>query len=138
MIDPKIIRSKPALSAQVNNNAGIALADSAVQTRAYELRGRTDGRAEQDWYQAENDLRAHSQQVTAILQAACACPSPGTFCQDRSVHSLGCGFSGGTIRNRSEASRFEARVASWDVAPLNLVRGVPCSDFSRCSLENLQ
>ena len=56
MIDPKInIHSKPALSAQVNNNAGIALADSAVQTRAYELYelgGKIDGRAEQDWYQA--------------------------------------------------------------------------------------
>ena len=67
MIDPKInIHSKSALSTQVNNNAGIALADSAVQTRAYELyelRGRTDGRAEQDWYQAENDLRARSQQA---------------------------------------------------------------------------
>ncbi len=38
MIDPKInIRSKPAPSTQVNNNAGIALADRAVQTRAYEL-----------------------------------------------------------------------------------------------------
>jgi len=46
VIDAKInIRSKPALSAQGNNN-GIALADSAVQTRAYdlyELRGRIDG-----------------------------------------------------------------------------------------------
>ena len=67
MIDPKInIRSKSALSAQVNTNSGIALTDSAVQTRAYELyelRGRTDGRAEQDWYQAENDLRARSQQA---------------------------------------------------------------------------
>ena len=67
MIDPKInIRSKPGLSAQVNNHAGIALADSAVQTRAYELyelRGKTDGRAEQDWYQAENDLRARSPQA---------------------------------------------------------------------------
>jgi hypothetical protein len=67
VIDPKInIHAKSALSAQVNNNAGIALADSAVQTRAYELyelRGRTDGRAEQDWYQAENDLRARSQQA---------------------------------------------------------------------------
>ena len=69
MIDSKIICSKPALSAQVNNNAGIALADSAVLTRAYELyelyelRGRTDGRAEQDWYQAENDLRIRSQQA---------------------------------------------------------------------------
>ena len=66
MIDPKInIRSKPALSAEVNNNAGIALADSTVQTRAYELyelRGKIDGRAEQDWYQAENDLRASSPQ----------------------------------------------------------------------------
>ncbi len=67
MIDPKInIHSKPALSAQVNNNAGIALADSAVQTRAYELYelgGKIDGRAEQDWYQAETDLRACSQQA---------------------------------------------------------------------------
>ena len=67
MIDPKInVRSKSAISAQVNNNAGIVLADSAVQTRAYELyelHGRIDGRAEQDWYQAENDLRARSQQA---------------------------------------------------------------------------
>jgi len=67
VIDPRInIHSKPALSDQVNNNAGIALADSAVQTRAYELyelRGKIDGRAEQDWYQAENDLRTSSQQA---------------------------------------------------------------------------
>jgi hypothetical protein len=67
VIDPKInIRSKSAISAGVNNNAGIILADSAVQTRAYELyelHGRIDGRAEQDWYQAENDLRARSQQA---------------------------------------------------------------------------
>jgi hypothetical protein len=65
VIDPKInVRSKSAISARVNNNAGIVLADSAVQTRAYELyelHGRIDGRAEQDWYQAENDLRARSQ-----------------------------------------------------------------------------
>jgi len=67
VIDPRInIRrhSKPAFSAQVNNNAGIALADSAVQTRAYELYelgGKIDGRAEQDWYQAETDLRACQQ-----------------------------------------------------------------------------
>jgi Protein of unknown function (DUF2934) len=65
VIDPKIkVRSKSAISAQVNNHAGIALADSAVQTRAYdlyELRGRIDGWAEQDWYQAENDLTARSQ-----------------------------------------------------------------------------
>jgi hypothetical protein len=67
VIDPKInIRSKSAISAQVNNNAGIVLADSAVQSRAYELyelHGRIDGRAEQDWYQAEIDLRARSQQA---------------------------------------------------------------------------
>jgi DUF2934 family protein len=67
VIDPKInTRSKSVLSAQVNNNAGIALADSAVQTRAYELyelHGRIEGRAEQDWYQAENDLKARSQQA---------------------------------------------------------------------------
>ena len=67
MIDPRInIHSKPALSAEVNNNAGIALADSTVQTRAYELyelRGKIDGRADQDWYQAETDLRASSTEV---------------------------------------------------------------------------
>ena len=69
MIDPKInIRSK-SISAQVNNHAGMALADSAVLTRAYELYelyelgGRIDGRAEQDWCQAENDLRTSSQSV---------------------------------------------------------------------------
>ncbi len=66
MIDPKInIRSKPTHSPQpespIKDNAAIALADSAVQTRAYELYergGRVNGRAEQDWYQAEANLRA--------------------------------------------------------------------------------
>jgi hypothetical protein len=49
----------------ISDNASIALADSAVQTRAYELyelRGRVDGHAEQDWYQAEIDLKAKSKQ----------------------------------------------------------------------------
>jgi len=70
VIDPRInIHSKSAISAQVNNHAGMALADSAVLTRAYELYelyelgGRIDGRAEQDWNQAENDLRARGQQA---------------------------------------------------------------------------
>ena len=69
MIDPKInIRSKPTHSTQLESSidAVIALADSAVQTRAYELydlRGKIDGRAEQDWYQAETDLRARSKQA---------------------------------------------------------------------------
>jgi hypothetical protein len=64
VIDPKInIRSKPTHSAQkslIKGNAAIARADAAVQIRAYELyelRGRTDGRAEEDWYQAETDLK---------------------------------------------------------------------------------
>ena len=69
MIDPKTnIRSKPTHSPQpepsVKDSAAIALAESAVQTRAYELYehgGRVDGRAEQDWYQAETDLRARAQ-----------------------------------------------------------------------------
>src|SRR5260370_17375860 len=62
------VASKSAPSAQpeslVNNNAGIALADSDVQTRAYEPRGRIDGRAEQDWYQAhaETNLKPRTQQ----------------------------------------------------------------------------
>jgi len=68
VIDPKInIRSKPTHSPQpepaIKDNAAVALADSAVQTRAYELYergGRVDGRAEQDWYQAETDLRARA------------------------------------------------------------------------------
>jgi hypothetical protein len=68
VIDPKInIRSKPTHSPQpeptIKGNATIAPADSAVQTRAYELYergGRVDGRAEQDWYQAETDLRARA------------------------------------------------------------------------------
>jgi hypothetical protein len=70
VIDPKInVRSKSAISSQVNNHAGMALADSAVLTRAcelyelYELGGRVDGRAGQDWYQAENNLRTSSQQA---------------------------------------------------------------------------
>jgi hypothetical protein len=71
VIDPKIdIRSKPTHSARpqslIKGNAAIAREDSAVQTRAYELyelRGRIDGRAEQDWYQAETDLRGSSKQA---------------------------------------------------------------------------
>ncbi len=39
---------------------------SAVQTRAYELyelRGKIDGRAGQNWYQAETDLRSGNKQA---------------------------------------------------------------------------
>ena len=68
MIDPKInIRSKlthfPQPESSIKDNAAIALADSAVQIRAYELYesgGRVNGRAEQDWYQAETELRARA------------------------------------------------------------------------------
>jgi hypothetical protein len=69
MIDPKIDkRSNPTHSIQPESlvNAAIALADCAVQTRAYELyvlRGRTSGCAEQDWYQAERDLRGSGNQA---------------------------------------------------------------------------
>ncbi len=70
MIDPKIsnTRPKPIDSEQPETlvKAAIALADGAVQTRAYELyelRGRTDGGAERDWYQAEHDLRASRKQT---------------------------------------------------------------------------
>ena len=70
MIDPKInIRSKPTHSAQPESVVADYVATgfaSAVQTRAYELYelgGRIDGRAEQDWYQAESDLRASSKQA---------------------------------------------------------------------------
>jgi hypothetical protein len=71
VIDPKInIRSKPTYPPQpepsIKDNAAVAVADLAVQTRAYELYergGRVNGRAEQDWYQAETDLRARSKQA---------------------------------------------------------------------------
>jgi hypothetical protein len=56
--------SQPESSAK--ENEAIVLSDSAVRTRAYELyelRGRMDGSAEQDWYQAETDLRATSKHV---------------------------------------------------------------------------
>jgi Protein of unknown function (DUF2934) len=54
--DPKInIRSKPSPppESSVKKKSAVALADSAVQTRAYDLYergGRVNGRAEQDWY----------------------------------------------------------------------------------------
>jgi hypothetical protein len=68
VIDPKTnIRSKPTHSPQpepsVKDSAAIGLAESAVQIRAYEIYergGRVDGRAEQDWYQAEIDLGARA------------------------------------------------------------------------------
>jgi Protein of unknown function (DUF2934) len=44
-----------------------------VQTRAYELyelRGRIDGRAEQDWYRAETDLTASSKQWHDLAECA--------------------------------------------------------------------
>jgi hypothetical protein len=69
VIDPKNnSRSKPAPSEQTESliNAAMALVDSTVQIRAYELyelRGRTDGNAQQDWYQAETDLRASRKQA---------------------------------------------------------------------------
>jgi len=71
VIDPKInIRSKPTPATQSESlpkgNAAIARADAAVQARAYELyelRGRSNGHAEQDWYQAETDLRARSKEA---------------------------------------------------------------------------
>jgi hypothetical protein len=64
--DPKInILSKPASQSEssIKEKSAVALADSAVQTRAYELYergGRVNGRAEQDWYQAETDPRARA------------------------------------------------------------------------------
>jgi hypothetical protein len=65
MIDPKInIRSMAINSPQpqdsAKSNGSATLSDSAVRARAYQLyetHGRIDGRAEQDWYQAEADLR---------------------------------------------------------------------------------
>ncbi len=71
MIEPRnnsrlasVHSSQPESAAK--ENEGIALSDSAVRTRAYELyelRGRMDGSAEQDWYQAETDLRPSSKHV---------------------------------------------------------------------------
>ena len=45
----------------IEDNAPNALTDAAVRNRAYELYelgGRVDGRAEQDWYRAETDVKA--------------------------------------------------------------------------------
>jgi DUF2934 family protein len=74
VIDPTIDFRSPTRYAQpessVKDNATIALADSVVQARAYELyelRGRIDGCAEQDWYQAETDLR--SQRQASVVDA---------------------------------------------------------------------
>jgi|ERR1700693_1463130 len=69
VIDPKTnslskASHPPQPKSLIKGHAAIAFADSAVQTRAYELyelHGRIDGRAEQDWYQAETDLRAGSE-----------------------------------------------------------------------------
>jgi Protein of unknown function (DUF2934) len=60
------IRLAPSAQSEslIKDNAPIALANSAVQARAYELyelRGRVDGHAEQDWHQAELDLRTGQQ-----------------------------------------------------------------------------
>jgi hypothetical protein len=69
MIDPKInVRSQPTPGQPESVIADYVATGfaSAVQTRAYqlyELGGRVDGRAEQDWYQAETDLRANSKQA---------------------------------------------------------------------------
>ena len=57
------IRLAPSAQSEpsIKDNAPLALANSAVQARAYELyelRGKVDGHAEQDWHQAELDLRA--------------------------------------------------------------------------------
>jgi Protein of unknown function (DUF2934) len=63
VINPKLnVRSNSAHASPRNSDAAIA----AVQSRAYELyelRGKTDGRAEQDWYQAETDLKFGSKQA---------------------------------------------------------------------------
>jgi hypothetical protein len=74
VIDPTVDFRSPTRYApsesSVKDKATIALADSAVQSRAYELyelRGKIDGRAEQDWYQAETDLR--SQRQASVVDA---------------------------------------------------------------------
>jgi hypothetical protein len=68
MINGKIVvLPEPTPSGQTDIiEATAALADSAIQTRAYrlyELRGRVNGCAEQDWYQAEIDLRHSGKQA---------------------------------------------------------------------------
>jgi Protein of unknown function (DUF2934) len=68
------IRLAPSAQSEslIKDNAPIALADSAVQARAhelYELRGRVDGHAEQDWHQAELDLRAQHSTKLGVNKA---------------------------------------------------------------------
>jgi hypothetical protein len=56
----------------ISDQAAIGHAASTIQIRAYELyegRGKIDGFAEHDWYQAENHLRASSKQSVADSNA---------------------------------------------------------------------
>lgn len=68
MIDPKTnIRSKPSPQPEssIKEKSAVALADLAVQTRAYELYergGRVNGRAEQDWYPFHRKYAAQERQ----------------------------------------------------------------------------
>jgi hypothetical protein len=53
------------------NNNGIGVPNALIQNRAYELyevRGKIDGFAEQDWYKAETDLRGNEQNILREMQ----------------------------------------------------------------------
>ena len=53
------------------NNNGVGEPYSLIQNRAYELyelRGKIDGFAQQDWYKAETDLRGNEQNSLTEMQ----------------------------------------------------------------------
>jgi len=68
------IRLAPSAQSEslIKDNPPIALSESAIQARAYELyelRGRVDGHAEQDWHQAELDLRTQHSTKLGVNKA---------------------------------------------------------------------
>jgi hypothetical protein len=104
VIEPRInLRSNSTATPQpgIENNWAIVSAESAVQTRAYELyefRGRIDGCAEQDWYQAETDLRARSKEASWTQTCAGPLPNLELFYGLRAVGPTGIGLYPGNRR----------------------------------------
>ncbi len=66
------ILPKPLPTPLSENHSAFGVTDSALQIRAYELyelRGKIDGFAQEDWYKAESDVRGGSQKGAAGTHA---------------------------------------------------------------------
>lgn len=66
----KNVLQMPEVTSSSNGNGSHSVADveSEIRRRAYELyesRGHVDGQAEEDWIQAEREVRARQQKHTA-------------------------------------------------------------------------